>query len=722
MFVMKKRYLIFLLAFIFVISLALSSTLKIWEQKGKKELEKGEVISVSITHEGNIILPPTLQELYATSEPYLWCLAIDNKGNIYAGSGTEGKVFLIDANGQGRLFFDSDELQVNSIAVDGAGNVIVATLPNGSIYKITSGGQVTKLFTPKARYIWCLGIDSGGNIYAGTGTDGIIFKIDQKGQSEELFNSEETHIKCLSLDNEGNIIAGSEPNGHIYRISPEGKVYVLYDSPLQEISSIKIDAQGNIYAAAISKDAAKKNINTEQEESAPEDSEPPEPTTANENSKENSKEKSAIYKISRDYSVEKIWSSSSAIAHSLELDRDGNVIVGTGDKGLLYSLSPGGEETILLKCSEKQVTALKSDNRNSIYLTSSNVGKIFKLSFIHPNRGFYQSKAKDTQTVSQWGMLTWYATLKQNTDLRIYTRTGNTAKPDNTWSQWSPAYQNAQGSLISSPTARYIQWKAELISNNLSDTPILHKISIAYLQKNIKPKITEIKIYPSGIYFKGPIAIDEDKELNMPEDFQSFVDDKKEAKNNQIESSGKKSYKKGVQFFSWNAEDENADQLTFSLYYKASDENKWKELKSDIEDSFYLWDVTAVPDGIYRVKVEAYDQPSNPEKFALKGSEISEPFNIDNTPPRISNILVNKIADGIKITFSAQDEFSFIRRASYSVDGAPWEIIYSRDGILDSPKEDFEIILKGSKPGEHTVVLKVEDSLYNITTDKAIIQ
>jgi hypothetical protein len=718
MFAMKKRDVILLFAFMFVFSLALSSTLKIWEQKGKKELEKGEVISVSITHEGNIILPPTLKEVFATTEPYLWCLAIDNKGNVYAGSGTEGKVFLIDTNGQGRLFFDSDELQVNSIAIDGAGNVIAATLPNGSIYRITSGGQVTKLLTPKARYIWCLAIDSAGNIYAGTGIDGIIFKINQKGQSTELFNSEETHIKCLSLDNEGNLFAGSEPNGHIYRISPEGKVYVLYDSPLQEISSIKIDAQGNIYAAAISKDAAKKDLSDEQEKSSAEESEAAEATTAN----KNSKEKSAIYKISRDYSVEKIWSSASAIAHSLELDRDGNVIVGTGNKGLLYSLSPDGEETILLKCSEKQVTALQSDKRNSIYLASSNIGKIFKLSFIHLNRGFYQSKAKDTQTVSQWGMLTWDATLKQNTDLRIYTRTGNTAKPDNTWSQWSPAYQNAQGSLISSPAARYIQWKAELISNNLSDTPVLHKISIAYLQKNIRPKITEIKIYPTGVYFKKHITIDEEKELNMPEDFQSFEEDKKGVKKNQIESLGKKAYKKGVQFFSWNAEDENADRLTFSLYYKASDENKWKELKSDIEDSFYLWDVTAVPDGTYRVKVEAYDRPSNPEKFALKGSEISEPFNIDNTPPRISNILVNKIAEGIKITFSAQDEFSFIRRASYSVDGAPWEIIYSRDGILDSPKEDFEIILKGSKPGEHTVVLKVEDSLYNITTDKAIIQ
>jgi hypothetical protein len=718
MIVSKKRFLFSFLLFIFLVSLVMGSTLRIWQQKGKKDLEKGEVISVSITHEGNIVLPPTIKELYSTTEPYLWCLALDNKGNIYAGGGTEGKMFFVDFNGQGRLFFDSDELQVNSIVIDGTGNVIAATLPNGSIYKSTSGGQVTKLYTPKARYIWCLAVDAAGNIYAGTGTDGIIFKINAKGQGNELFNSEETHIKCLTLDNEGNIIAGSAPNGHVFRISPEGKAYVLYDSPLQEISAVKIDSQGNIYAAAISQDAAKKDTNSEQEESVTEDNESSTSIKAN----GDGKEKSVIYKIAKDYSVEKIWSSDSYIAHSLELDRQGNLIVGTGNKGMIFSLSPDGEETILLKSSEKQVTALKSDNRNSIYLATSNLGKIFKLSFIYPNKGTYISKAKDTKTVSQWGMVKWHASLKQNTDLRMYTRTGNTAKPDNTWSQWSPAYHDAQGSLISNPAARFIQWKAELISNNLSDTPILHDVSIAYLQKNIKPTITEIKIYPPGRYFKPPIAINEDEDLNIPEDFQSFKEDKTAAKNAQVESLGKKAYSKGVRFFTWKAEDENGDRLAFAIYYKAGDEKNWKGLKSDLKEQFFLWDVTSVPDGMYRIKVEADDHPSNPEKFVLKGSKISESFNIDNTAPKISNIVVNNIAQGIKITFSASDEFSFIRRASYSVDAAPWEIIYSRDGILDSPNEEFEVLIKGLKSGEHTVMLRVEDSLYNITTDKTIIQ
>lgn len=719
MFFKRRRYLLLFFLFI-ILPLALSSTLKVWEQKTKKELEKGEVISVSITEEGNIILPPTLKELYTTPEPYLWCLAIDLKGNVYTGGGTEGKVFQIDFNGQGRLFFDSDEIQVNAIAVDSAANIIVATMPNGSIYKLSAAGQVNKLYTPKARYIWSLAVDKSGNIYAGSGTDGIVYKIDQQGNGEELFNSEETHIKSLAIDKEGNILAGSAPHSQIFRISPDGKVYVLYDAPLNEINCLEIGQDGNIYAAAIAKDADKKDI-TERKDEKTSEKEVSSFSIAS-SLKAEKKEKSIIYKISTDYSVEKIWSSSSYIVHSLELDREGNLIIGTGDKGMIYSLTPKGEETLLLKCDEKQITAMVSDRRNSIYVATSNLGKVFKLSFVHPNQGIYHSQVKDTNTISQWGMLSWNATLKEGTEIRLYTRTGNTAKPDNTWSPWSPAYRQPKGSMISSPPARFIQWKAELISKDISYTPILHDVAIAYLQKNIKPRITEIKIHPPGIYFKRPLALDEEKELNMPEDFQSFEDEREGDKGARPESLGKKAYRKGVRFISWKADDANGDRLCFALYYKASDEHKWKKLKTEINESSFFWDTTAVPDGIYRTKLEASDSPSNPASLALIETRISEAFNIDNTSPRISNILADKTAQGIRITFIAEDSFSFIRRASYSVDASSWKNIYSKDGILDSYKEEFEIILKNLTSGEHTIVLRVEDSLYNIATDKAKVQ
>jgi len=609
---------------------------------------------------------------------------------------------------------------VNSIVVDSAGNILVATMPNGSIYKLSTAGKVDKFYTPKARYIWSLVTDKNGNVYAGTGMDGVVYKIDPQGKGEELFNSEETHIKSLTIDKENNIIAGSAPHGQIFRISHNGKVYVLYDAPLKEISCIKIDQDGNIYAAAIATDAAKKDSDEQKEEKATEEDVASVSITPGEAAAK--KEKSIIYKITSDYSAEKIWSSSSYIVHSLEIDREGNLIIGTGDKGMIYSLTTKGEETLLLKCKEKQITALASDKRNSIYVATSNLAKVLKLSFVHPSQGTYQSQIKDTKTISQWGMLTWNAALKEGTEIRLYTRTGNTAKPDNTWSPWSPAYRQQKGSLASSPPARFMQWKAELISNNISHTPILNNVAIAYLQKNIKPRIAEIKIHPPGIFYKRSIVLDEEKELNMPEDFQSYEEEAEVNKGVQSEPLGKKVYKKGVRFISWKAVDANGDRLNFAIYYKADDETKWKEMKTEINESSFLWDITAVPDGIYRIKLEANDIPSNPTNLALKGTKISEAFNVDNTPPRISSILTDKTSQGIRITFIAEDSFSFIRKASYSVDASSWNNIYSKDGILDSSKEEFEIILKSLAPGEHTIVLRVEDSMYNIATGKAKVQ
>ena len=48
------------------------------------------------------------------------------------------------------------------------------------------------------------------------------------------------------------------------------------------------------------------------------------------------------------------------------------------------------------------------------------------------------------------------------TRVEVSTRSGNTRTPDEAWSDWSPAYARANGSTITSPKARYLQWRAVL--------------------------------------------------------------------------------------------------------------------------------------------------------------------------------------------------------------------------------------------------------------------
>src|SRR5207245_2997897 len=86
----------------------------------------------------------------------------------------------------------------------------------------------------------------------------------------------------------------------------------------------------------------------------------------------------------------------------------------------------------------------------------------------------------------------------------VFTRSGNTEVPDDTWSVWSAAYANSDGSPITSPKARYLQWRVVLEGNG--DGPILTSVTAAYLQRNLRPQVRSITVYPPGIVFQKPFT------------------------------------------------------------------------------------------------------------------------------------------------------------------------------------------------------------------------
>ena len=707
-----------------LVSLLYAPTLRIWKVSTKEELIKGEPLGTSISSEGKVTLAPTVQEIYAPPEPYLWSAAVDSKGNLYVGSGDKGKVFQIDPQGKGRLFFDSEELEVHALVVDKRDNLLVATSPNGKLYRVTPQGSASTLFEPREKYIWSLAMDQQGNIYAGTGIRGRIYKIDPQGKGELFWESHQTHITSLAIDNKGNLLAGSDPGGHIYRISPQAKGFVLYDSTLQEVHCLVCDKKGNIYAAAIAGKAAPTQEKKEAlpatnrlslvEKRAQEAPATPSTTTPAEI-------KSAIYRINPEGEVERIWEAKTITALSLTLDAKGNLLVGIGDQGYFLSIDPSGLETLLAKLKVKQLSALTTSPGGEVWIATSNLGKVFKVSPNYPLVGIYESPPYDTVTISQWGNLWWMGTMPSGTNIKLYTRSGNTEKPDQNWSGWSPPYSNEEGSPIISPPARFIQWKAELTTQDPSVTPILEGLSLAYLQQNLKPQITSITIHPPGIYYKKTPAYEDELLANLPEDFESAYEKKPTtARAGAEESLGRKAYQKGVRTISWQGTDGNEDRLVYNLYFRGSDEEKWMVLKENLTEPIYTWDTYLVPEGSYVVRIEASDAPSNPDGLSLSTRRQTEPFDIDNNPPQVMNLTVRPSVKTIEVSFLVRDSFSFLRSVAYSLDAGEWKRVHPRDGLLDSGEEAFQLTIPSPPPGEHILVVKAEDRMYNIGTGKAV--
>ena len=462
---------------------ALGVSTSIWEQKTKEDFEAGKPKNVSIFSKGEVSLSLKLNTYVETEEAYIWCLAEDSQGNVYAGTGNEGRIFKIAPDGTLSLFFDSPEVNIYSLAVDSSDNVYAGTSPDGLVYKISPDGTVSTLLNAKEKYVWNLVFDNAGNLYAGTGINGKVYKITPDGQNSVLYDSEATHIMSLYYNSNQNILyAGSEGDGIIYKITLDGHASVVYDTKEKEIHVLAMDSQGNLYAAATSG----KMPGEEQRRELP----PP----VGPGSEAPKEKESSIYKVAPDGVVSKLWTASEPLILSMVVNAKDNLIVGTGDEGRIYTVNADGDSASIAKCEEAQVLAIHKTKTGSMFIATGNNGKIYQLSTDYAQEGTLESKVYDAKIISKWGNIEWEQVIPEGTAISFATRTGNNSKPDNTWSEWSEEYTAADGQKITNPPARFIQCRAKLTTTNPLAAPMLKRVAVAYVQTNIAPDIKLVEI------------------------------------------------------------------------------------------------------------------------------------------------------------------------------------------------------------------------------------
>ncbi len=108
--------------------------------------------------------------------------------------------------------------------------------------------------------------------------------------------------------------------------------------------------------------------------------------------------------------------------------------------------------------------------------------------------------------------------------------------------------------------------------------------------------------------------------------------------------------------------------------------------------------------------------------MSLSGERISEPIDIDNTPPTVSAVGTPQInGDKARVSFEANDAASYLNRAEYSVNGSVWQAVFADDGISDSPKERYSLEVPLKNAGEYTIALRVFDANGNVGSARVVI-
>ncbi|QQS41547.1 MAG: hypothetical protein IPM63_00955 [Acidobacteriota bacterium] len=716
-----KKFCLFIAAISLFASSAFASEPSIWTTNSKEDVLKGEAYNVSISNEGTISRSPGLEELADTGQPYIWSTAIDASGNVYLGTGSDGKVFRVTQAGTSSQVADFDELNVSALAVGRDGTVYAGTSPDGKVYRIPSGGAPTVYFEPGEKYIWSLAVGSDGALIVGSGENGRIFRVTSAGaaaQSALMFDSSETHIISLTADANGNVFAGTDPGGFVLRFGQDRKAFALLDSPLREIHELATGNDGSLYALALGDSVSTASSSPDPEKTetksvtaAKPKNAAPAPPAPQKSKYDLTGAKSAVYRLLPSGQADIIWRSDSVSAFALYAHQTGRgVMIGTSDKGRIYSVRNEGTESLALQTGEGQVSAINVFG-NRLFASTSSQGKIFRIGGETNAESRYESPVLNASGNASWGRIWWRGT----GGVQIQTRSGNTESPDETWSDWSRAYGNAAGEPVASPGASFLQWRAVFPAGS-GDASLL-EVHVSYLPSNIAPEILSIEVLPPnvGLAPNPQVPVDPNIETSGmdPADFGIIVP----------AQAPRKLYQRGAQSLTWNAEDRNDDDLVYSVYFKEVRDEEFKLLERNLAENFYTVDGLAFADGRYVFRVVASDLPSNPSARALAGEITSLPFDIDNTAPTVSVSGAPEVnGNDVTVRFSASESSSYIARAEFSINGGPWKAVYADDGIPDSRSETFTVQTEIAGTGEFAIALRVFDSVGNSGAARALVR
>jgi outer membrane protein assembly factor BamB len=628
---------------------ALAVTTKSFVVDTSEAFEKGKLEGTASHAGGKLTASVATERTAVEGVPVAYASAVGPDGAIYVGTGNEGKVFRVDDK-SAKVFADTDAALVTSLVwVDGT--LYAGTLPKGRIYAIDSAGKVKEHAALEgAEHVWSLAHDSkSGTLYAGTGPQGKLFALDRAGKAKVVHDDAAEHLLSLGIDNEGRVYAGTSNGARVLRIDP-GQISVLYDFAGQEVTVLDVGAGFVAVASNEFGDPPAANSSSDNTKDTPARLKRPKPG------------KGKVYALDFDGRAQELYANDSAHVSAIEIENSGAVHVGLSQEGRIVRVTRSGERALWADADERQVVSIALESKTPHFVTSDGVAVYRVKSKKEP--GTWTSEVLDAKVLSRWGELV----IRAKGQIPWSTRSGNTEKPDDTWSQWSS--ETAAAGPVKSPGARFLQVKLKLTGENE-----VYAVTAYYLPQNQPARLRNVR--PKS----------------------AKPDAKPSASTNLA--------------LTWDVDNPDDDKLRYRLYYRREGFETYLPMLREYEvheSNDYTWDTKAIPDGFYRVRVEASDETANPDAFTLKTEALSAPILVDNHAPELADMTVKQG----KLKGRATDAMGPVASLEVSIDAAPFRPVFPDDGLLDTASEQFSVELGKLTPGRHIVAIRATDAAHNV--------
>jgi len=713
-------------------ALAAAAEVKLFRAASRDDFLAGSFDGISLDPLGALALASRIERLAAIDEPFVFDAAAHPEGWV-VGTGNDGRVLLVERDGAVRTLFDAAEPEVFAVWADADGTVYAGASPGAKVYRLAPGEAAPEVvFTaPEATYVWDLARDAGGRLLIATGLPGRLYALAADGGAELLLDSRDRHLRTIAPLPGGDLLLGTAGQGLVLRMSPGGRVRTLHDAPHPEVLAFAVAGDGSAYVALLASEASLVDLSAggpnrgqgQNGDGEGEGDEQPAVTIAPQGQLTVGSRgagftgpRSVLLRLDPSGTAEEIWAFAEETVHALLLDGDA-LWIGTGEEGRLYRYA---DQRMVLEhtLEARQITALvapREDDGGPVVLTT-NGAALYHLPGGAVGRGTYSSPVLDAGQVARFGGFFWQGSLPPGSRLELAFRSGMAAEPDATWTDWLPGAEEGEREigLGDLPAGRYVQWRATLHGRD-GEGPRLLRIELSYRQLNLRPVIKSFEVLDPGKILVPSNFNPQSQTFEPWSPSREGIFTTLKSGDGNAEPRLKELWKKGYLTLRWQAEDANEDALRYDLAFRPerdaalAGDDGWLPMAADLEDSWYSFDATVLPDGTYRFRLAVSDRAAEPADGDLEAFKLSPPVIVDHTPPELGEVR----RDGDRLVVAVRDRLSPLRDAVYSIDGGEWQRVTTADGLLDGRREELRLSVPG---GSRLVLLRLTDAAHNVVT------
>ncbi len=659
------------------------------------DFDAGEAEGAAIEGSGKVTvgLVPARGEVKAAASVFTCLADPKDRGAAYVGTADAAAVQRVKlGGGKGGAAPQVEKLAelpgavVSAIATLPGGDLLAATLPGGKIHRVDAKGKVSAFAELKVDQIWAI-VPHEGRLLVGTGPKGELFSLDMQGKDPKvvLDSDEKDILSVLTVGKE--VIVGTSPGAKLLQVVKATEGELLHDFAGDEVRALAL-VEGGLVAAV--NDFSDRGLSSVQALTKALNrtsliGQAPEGTVDATSGGAPSATGDLLFV---DLGPGRDLARAAEATWETWLHRDKQyftallagggkapeVLVASSQQGKVYRVRGRRDVATVADFEERQATALCRLGDGAVLAGAGDGAAVYRLAAAPAQKARYRTKVFDAKQPSSFGAVY----LRGSGELTLRARVGPGDEADKRWSEWKPVALKKDGDALagalSLPVRRYVELEVTLAPGSE-----LRDVQLFYAPENLAPLV-------SGVDVARP-------------DFDLDDDDEPDSKLT----------------IKWKAEPRDDDELVYEVRVRpeGGDEKQWISLSGvePVTKKEYKWDLASVPDGVYEAQVIASDEPSNGVARAARDEVVSAPFVIDHKRPAIEGV---KIA-GRAISGTAIDDGGFIHDVAFSVDGGPFRAASASDGLFDTGREGFQLVLpEALPPGRHRVVLRARDSFGNL--------